>query len=474
MEWYSFGCQNVILEKDTEQHVTVSTELFGDPSYGILKFLVKHTKENFQLILGAEGDVADLHSNLETGLSSCSKLAPLDDFMQGKSGLVIGEPIIDVTDWKLDPKKVVFENPKNDSYDFVVCHDEKEIWKTPLYLRSKGYCILILKDDIAQICRYSRFFKLVLVQRYQDSYHIVVLQKRHTGPLLRVYWQQPPSGSFWSRQIFRHIPHVNVNDIQDCDVIVHSDLTTNFQHVNQGIWHNALNESAEAKKPMVMFVHDDPEDAMPVVSENNNAKNVLLFRTSFLHSLREPHEHLLPSFQAEEHKLSALQPVSNMKIGYCGCISNATRKQCCAILQKDKSLQTHFILQDKFHGHCTVQEQILHRQQFVQVMSECAYQLCCRGAGNFSHRFYETLAYGRIPVLVNTDMCLPENVPSELWSNCIVFAPSVEALPQLLHDFHFTHDVNEVQLNCRKLWETYLTFETFASFVHTQINRLLR
>ncbi len=53
-------------------------------------------------------------------------------------------------------------------------------------------------------------------------------------------------------------------------------------------------------------------------------------------------------------------------------------------------------------------------------MMQNTYILCPRGYENFSIRFYETLAYGRIPVLIDTDMMLPPNVN---WDELCVRVP---------------------------------------------------
>lgn len=45
--------------------------------------------------------------------------------------------------------------------------------------------------------------------------------------------------------------------------------------------------------------------------------------------------------------------------------------------------------------------------EYVEHLCACDYVLCVRGAGNFSHRLYETLAVGRIPVILDTKLVLP-------------------------------------------------------------------
>ncbi len=49
-------------------------------------------------------------------------------------------------------------------------------------------------------------------------------------------------------------------------------------------------------------------------------------------------------------------------------------------------------------------------KKFKNHLMRNTYILCPRGAENYSFRFYETLAFGRIPVLIDTNMVLPPNV----------------------------------------------------------------
>lgn len=44
--------------------------------------------------------------------------------------------------------------------------------------------------------------------------------------------------------------------------------------------------------------------------------------------------------------------------------------------------------------------------EFYENLRDSDYVVCVRGAGNFSVRFYETLAMGRIPVFINMDCAL--------------------------------------------------------------------
>jgi hypothetical protein len=58
--------------------------------------------------------------------------------------------------------------------------------------------------------------------------------------------------------------------------------------------------------------------------------------------------------------------------------------------------------------------------QYQRHMRDITYVLCPRGIENYSFRFYEALKFGRVPVLVDTDMVLPEGVA---WDELIVRVP---------------------------------------------------
>lgn len=61
--------------------------------------------------------------------------------------------------------------------------------------------------------------------------------------------------------------------------------------------------------------------------------------------------------------------------------------------------------------------------QYEQHMRGLTYVLCPRGIENFSFRFYEALKFGRVPVLIDTEMVLPDEVN---WDELIVRVPYPE------------------------------------------------
>ena len=62
------------------------------------------------------------------------------------------------------------------------------------------------------------------------------------------------------------------------------------------------------------------------------------------------------------------------------------------------------------------------RQEYIDHLMRNDYILCPRGGGNYSHRVYETMAAGRIPVLIDTDLVMPfpDVIP---WQEISVWVP---------------------------------------------------
>ena len=75
------------------------------------------------------------------------------------------------------------------------------------------------------------------------------------------------------------------------------------------------------------------------------------------------------------------------------------------------------------------------KQQFVRHLEAMTYIVCPRGIENFSIRVYEVLKFGRIPVIIDTDMVLPQEIE---WGRVSIRVPynSLDKLYDIiLHDY---------------------------------------
>lgn len=97
--------------------------------------------------------------------------------------------------------------------------------------------------------------------------------------------------------------------------------------------------------------------------------------------------------------------------------------------------------------------------EFVENLVGNDYTLAARGAGNFSYRFYEALAAGRIPILVDTDVKLPFEDQIE-WGRHIVVVPEGElgTMGERVRAFHEKlgrEGFGRVQRENRQIWEMF-------------------
>ncbi len=137
-------------------------------------------------------------------------------------------------------------------------------------------------------------------------------------------------------------------------------------------------------------------------------------------------------------------------------------------LSKSENIKTNFILRKNYNaGAKNIQDKALSRQEFFDNIVANPYTFCMRGAGNFSVRFFETLAMGRIPLVVNTDIRLPLNDLIDWKKHCVMV--SQENMLEELIDFHTTisiEDFAQMQIDNRKLWLDFLEREAYFSILH--------
>ena len=279
----------------------------------------------------------------------------------------------------------------------------------------------------------------------------------------------------WFSNLLKQIPNVEfVDSKEECDIVCIGDLTTNCHTTNTLIIANYVMQYAN--KQLAILLHDDPDSVMGFPAQH--APSLLVFRTSMLASQRQPYERFLPSFQCEDQDYKCLEPLElkpnvPIPIGFVGARTAKERAELCEMLYKDDRFQTNFMYRGAFHGHFNDMQQAQHNAEYKENIAKNMYQLCCRGTGNFSHRFYEVLASGRVPVLPDTDMVIPPHIPPHVWRNCVVMASNTKSIPDAVYAFHVTHNMVETQTNCRNMWNTYLSYKGFASVVAQQFESFI-
>lgn len=144
------------------------------------------------------------------------------------------------------------------------------------------------------------------------------------------------------------------------------------------------------------------------------------------------------------------------------------RMQVLKRISRSSGLRSNFILHRKFQaGHFLSTTDPFHplKLEFVRNILDSDYTVCMRGNGNFSMRFYETLALGRIPVFVNTDCKLPFDHKIDYRQYCIwVEQDEIPQIGEKILAFHESISPSrykEMQAACYALWRERLSKDGF-------------
>jgi SAM-dependent methyltransferase len=132
-------------------------------------------------------------------------------------------------------------------------------------------------------------------------------------------------------------------------------------------------------------------------------------------------------------------------------------------LNKSELLECNIIDKGAFRGG-TIED-------LIENFKTSEFCFCPRGTGNFSIRFYETLYYGRIPVVIDTDILLPFSNEIE-WNKYIVISNKIEELPEKIYNFWLNNDIEFIQNECRRIYEEYFTLKNISNHMYKEIKSI--
>jgi hypothetical protein len=147
------------------------------------------------------------------------------------------------------------------------------------------------------------------------------------------------------------------------------------------------------------------------------------------------------------------------------------REQALTALAHTTGIDTHLIARKIFGGHTntiigSIEE---NRRTFVDNLFENDYSLCVRGDVNVSYRFYETLAAGRIPLVLDTAWVLPLEDKISYRDFCIyVEWQKLDHIGEILREFHRNvspERFQEMQRQARQTFEQYLRHDSFLPYL---------
>lgn len=297
-----------------------------------------------------------------------------------------------------------------------------------------------------------------------------------------------------------------IGTLEEADIVVLTMAWNYYKSTNQEFLAiNFVKQCAALNKKVVAFNAGDFGVRIPYY------ENLIVLRTSSYKSKFTNNEYALPAFIADPLKKYFdtdkvfERPYQNKAvIGFCGQANlsqlNAVkeifktflrnikcnlglskdepqqvlstsflRASVLKTLQKSKDVKTNFIFRKKYRdGVSNDKDSHKTTLEFYNNLKDSDYVVCVRGAGNFSVRFYETLAMGRIPVFINTDCALPFDKEIN-WKNHVVWVEYKDRnqVVQKVKEFHEAlskDDFIDLQLANRSLWKEKLTMNGFFKY----------
>jgi hypothetical protein len=201
-------------------------------------------------------------------------------------------------------------------------------------------------------------------------------------------------------------------------------------------------------------------------------EHVLVWRTSVRKSRLQPCERMLPFvWELANDPYPPLPRGHDPVVGFCGLATASYERQ--ALIQAfrdDPRFEKRFTLRKSFWGGAPYDRKLFTK--FEQTLRDCHFQVCCRGAGNFSMRFFQTLAAGRIPVLIDTDLALP--FPDEIpWSEIVIRAATPESVVEAAFSWFSERDLEAVQRKCALVNHYWFAPSAFGKHLRAAANQVV-
>ncbi len=293
-------------------------------------------------------------------------------------------------------------------------------------------------------------------------------------------------------------------EIEHADVCVYPHEYFDTPHTA-----DVARRAGAANLPLVFFRQSDS-------TEPSSPSYGIVYRDSILASKQTSVEEAMPAFCDDplvhfNNQLNTLEHDEKPEVAFCGYVGApgmlmgylmvgrgrkvmglALRRKAISVLTDSKLVKTKFIERYQYWGGAIklwerrfkMLKKKLFRakedvggperdldvtrrvyQEFLDNLVGSPYNLCIRGAGNFTYRFYETLAAGRIPLFIDTECVLPFSHKINWLNHCVwININEISKMPDRLMQFHKSFDSEKfkhLQLENRKLWEDWLTPQAF-------------
>ena len=269
--------------------------------------------------------------------------------------------------------------------------------------------------------------------------------------------------------ICHHLKPYLVSNLEDANVVFYNKYPIDKNNIN------GFKNKYTGKKRFCIWVTDETKGI-------DTPPGMFIYRTSGYKSTSDKGEDgfgwCSPIFFKETFYNITNKPFdplyNDLSVGFCGAGTKTCQKDRLACLEhfRESGIKCDYIRRSKFIRGFSQQEQETFRKvDFIENMKNNIFSIAPRGGGNWSLRFYEAMAYGRIPVLINTDVILPFTELID-WKNVVVFADTNEELEKIVREWYNNGEdfIKEKQRMCRWVWDKHLSME---GFVETALNNIM-
>lgn len=295
-----------------------------------------------------------------------------------------------------------------------------------------------------------------------------------------------------------------VNDIKDCDIaVVPIDIARYDRTKSQEKLSAFIKKANKYDKKVWIYSGGDFGRTI------RNTNNVYTFRLGGFESKLDEKTFIFPSFISDPFRylntgFVPLKKKDKPQVGFVGHANNSFVKRSKEIiiflkynmkrwlgkiqtdyqsffpsslkrfkllkkLENSDLISTDFIYRNSYRAGVQNEEDLRRTTtEFFENIVRNPYTFCMRGAGNFSVRFYETLAMGRIPLIVDTDFRFPLAGQIEWEKHCLICKE--DSIVDTLIDFHqkiSSDDFELMQRNNRDLWVKHLEREAYFLNIHS-------
>jgi hypothetical protein len=243
---------------------------------------------------------------------------------------------------------------------------------------------------------------------------------------------------------------IEISSLENCDYIL---LPYKWKKDESFIESELYKHAIEKNKNILSFFNDDYDLELRIPN-----KNFFLFRTSTYRSSIKENEIIMPAFcETFEYIPPTKNAIDNLVLSFCGNVFENFRIITFQELQKNIFVNYNFLCRRGFWAP-EISDKTTARRQFVDNMRDGLFGLCMRGNGNFSYRLYETLALGRIPVIINSDLKLPlENILDWKSFSLILELNEIQNLHKKLYDFSLKYNIEKICEDNKKIYEEYFS-----------------